>query len=244
MIIVFDIGNTNIHLGYYKDNKLLRTEIYKTEIEIGKDLLKKILYKNEIEGVGISSVVPQLSEKLVKHLRREFNIKPLLIDAKIKMPVRIAYKNLGADRIANLNGAYLKYHSPILIFSFGTAITGDLVSREGIHLGGFIAPGIESQLSLLNQRTALVRNIKLKSPQNFFGRSTSECVSSGILYGIKFLVRGFIQEAKNTYRDGLKVIATGGWAKRMMRLIPELEIYDGEITLYGIFNLYKYNLNG
>lgn len=240
MILVLDIGNTNIHTGIYKSDRLIKTENWITSNGIEKRILK-ILSRKKIEGIGIASVVPELNQKLKIFFEKKFRIKPLFISAKIKMPVEIAYKDLGADRIANIVGAYVRYSCNFMVFSFGTAITGDAVLKSGVHLGGLIMPGMETQLWSLNEKTALIKNITLTVPKNLLGRNTNDCVRSGIFNGTRLAIQEFIREVCRTSKNDFKIIATGGWGKKMFHYIPQIDRYDRDLTLYGILKLYYYN---
>ncbi len=242
MILIFDIGNTNIHIGYYRDDKLIQTKKWRTANGLNNKLLKNLIFKKSIEGVGVASVVPLLNQKLSGFFLNNYFIKPFLVSAKIKMPVKIAYKNLGADRIANINGAYIRYKCDLIIFSFGTAITGDVVLKNGVHKGGLIMPGVETQLWSLKKKTALIKNVHLEKCLSLLGKSTNGCVQSGIINGIKFSVEGFISRIKKLYKRNFQVIATGGWASRLCQIISGIDNCDNYLTIYGIHQLYKQNV--
>ncbi|MGB9720799.1 MAG: type III pantothenate kinase [bacterium] len=239
MILTLDVGNTNIHIGVYQNEKLIRVDLMKTQKYFDKSLFRKLFHKYDIECVGIASVVPALNRNLSRYFEKKHNIKPLFVGPKLHLPVKIAYKTLGADRIANISAGFFRYHTDFIIFAFGTAITGDVVSKKGIHLGGMIMPGIETQLWSLNQRTSLVKCTSLSARTSYLGKNTCECVQSGIFCGIMFSIQGFIKKfgEENRY----KVIATGGWGRKMTRVIPEIDRYDPDLTLYGIVKLCHYN---
>jgi type III pantothenate kinase len=242
MILTLDVGNTNIHFGLYKNNRLTKTgkiSLLKSLAE--KKFLKDVPGQCSIEGVAIASVVPSLNPKFARYFKKEMRIDPLFVTPKLKMPVKIAYPSIGADRIANINAGFLRYHCNLLIFSFGTAVTGDVVSKNGLHSGGVILPGLETQLWSLHQRTALIKQIALKPPTRYIGRNTSECVQSGIFNGMIFCIQGFIKKIATDRRNRYRVIATGGWGGKMAQFISEIDTYDQDLTLYGILKLYKYN---
>ncbi|MCX7994229.1 MAG: type III pantothenate kinase [candidate division WOR-3 bacterium] len=241
MILTFDIGNTNIHIGFYQDDQLIGTKKWCLRNGLNKKVLNGLCGRKRVEGAAIASVVPELSHILGKYLKEKFALKPFFVNATVKMPVKIAYNTLGADRIANINGGYLRYGGDLIIFSFGTAITGDVVSKEGFHLGGIILPGPETQLWSLNQRTALVKNVSLNGPIKLLGKSTVECVRTGILNSTKFSIERFVKEIKKNYKRDYRIIITGGWAKRFSKLITGIDWFDEYLTIYGIYELYKKN---
>jgi len=241
MILIFDIGNTNIHIGYYENGRLIQKQNLPTAEGMDKKLLKELLYKKSIEGVGVASVVPSLEQKLYRFCK-DHSINTFFVSTRIKMPVKIAYNNLGADRIANINGAYIRYRDDLIIFSFGTAVTGDVILKSGIHRGGLIIPGVQTQLWSLKQKTALIKGIRLKKLIPLLGKNTNDCVLAGIINGIKFSIEGFIAKIKKVYKRDFLVIATGGWAKRLCPLVSGIDRCDLHLTLYGIYQLYKQNV--
>lgn len=241
MILTIDIGNTNIHIGLYHQEKMFLNKKYATKYGIDKKFFRKLCRTKNIEGIGIASVVPTLGNKLIRYFKKDFGIEPLVICSALKMPVKIAYKNLGADRIANIVGGFSRYHRNLIILSLGTAITCDVILKNAIHLGGIILPGLETQLWSLKQRTALLKNIQLEPPSSLLGKNTNECIRSGIINGTKFGIQGFIQKIKKTTGKHYKIIATGGDAKKFSGVIPEIDIYDQDLIHYGILNLYYYN---
>lgn len=242
MILTIDIGNTNIHIGLHHYEKMVRSKNYKTKHRIDKEFFRELFRTHNIEGAGIASVVPTLGRKLTSYLVKNFDIKLIVVCAALKMPVKIAYKNLGPDRIANIAGGFIRYHRNLIILSFGTAITCDVVLKNGIHSGGIILPGPETQFWSLKQRTALLKNTNFKLPSSILGTNTNECIQSGIINGIKFSIQGFIHKIKKTTGRKYKIIATGGGAQKMINLIPEIDYYDPNLTHYGILKLYYYNV--
>lgn len=241
MILVFDIGNTNIHIGIYRNGNLIYTQNWLTKDGLNKNFINKLFYKNEIVGVGIASVVPQMSKVLCKYLM-QFSIKPFLINANIRMPVKIAYNSLGADRIANINGGYIRYKDDLIISSLGTAITLDVVTKIGNHIGGIIMPGPDIQFWSLSQRTVLIKNIQLKSQTRLLGKNTNECIQSGVLNGVKFSIEKFVEAIKKIYKKNYRLVVTGGWAERLSNLTRMTIQYDKDLTLYGVYQLFKQNV--
>ncbi|MGQ9533953.1 MAG: type III pantothenate kinase [bacterium] len=241
MILTIDIGNTNIHIGLYHNEKMVLYKRWATVNGIGKKIFRNLLVNKDIDGIGIASVVPVLGNQLILYLEKNLGMKPVVICSTIKMPVKIAYRNLGADRIANIVGGFLRYRSNLIILSFGTAITCDVVSKDATHLGGIIIPGIETQLWSLRQRTALLKNMQLKPPLRILGKNTNECICSGIINGTRFSIQGFIREIKKIIGGNSKIIATGGAGKKMIHYLSEIDNFDGDLTHYGILKLYHNN---
>ncbi|MEO0184446.1 MAG: type III pantothenate kinase [candidate division WOR-3 bacterium] len=241
MILTLDVGNTNIHIGVYQNERLIKAELMETKKYFDRNLLRRLFNQYNIEGVGIASVVPTLNQRLRECIEKVYDIKPIFISSGLKLPVKIAYKQLGADRIANVCAGFFRYHTDLIIFSFGTAVTGDVISKKGVHLGGIIMPGIKTQIWSLSKKTVLVKHTSLSAKINYLGKNTRECVQSGVFYGIVFSIQGFIKKVEKDIRTKYQIIATGGWGRKMAKAIPRINKYDQDLTLYGILKLYHYN---
>ncbi len=241
MILALDIGNTNIHAGLYQNERLTELIILPTKNAVKSKFLTPIFRNRNIEGVGIASVVPILDQRIIGYINNHYGVKTILVNSSLKMPVRMAYKNLGADRIANIVAGFYRYQHDIIIFAFGTATVYDVVLKTGIHLGGAIFPGIDTQLRSLNEQTAQIKTFTLKTSSRLLGKNTDECIQTGIFNSTKFAVQGFIRATMRLRKHKYKTIATGGWGKIMSRLVPEISRYDSDLTLYGILKLFCYN---
>lgn len=245
MVIAIDIGNTNIHLGWYDKEILKRMITIPNKGRLNRGILKKIFFKDEIEGVAIASVVPEVCKNFTDYFKKNLPFAPLIISAKLKSPVRFYYHNLddlGADRVANIIGGFSLCKRSLIVFSFGTAITADVVSKDGKYLGGIIFPGIETSLWSLKNRTSLLKNVSFKKPKNLLGKSTARCVQSGIFNGTKLMVQGFIREIEKKMRIRFYCLCTGGWGRFMKDHIPEIDLYKPDLTLKGIIKLYYLNV--
>lgn len=154
MLLVIDVGNTNIVLGVFKGKELLdhwriSTNKLRTTDEYGV-LIRDLFYLNDvnsedIDSIIISSVVPPVMPTLERMCQRYFGLVPLIIGPGVKTGMDIKYDNpreVGADRIVNAVAAYAKYGGPVIIIDFGTATTFCAVDKKGNYLGGSICPGI------------------------------------------------------------------------------------------------------
>jgi len=245
MVVIIDIGNTNTHMGIYKSKKLMETYTIPTSEKFDSVRIKKLFEGKQFEGAAIASVVPALTTNFVSYFRKNFCIAPIIISSKLNMPIKFDYykpETLGADRIANVVGGLEKYRKDLLIIDFGTATTFDVVFKDGNYAGGIIFPGVKALLLALTEKTALLPNVALKKPLRLIGRSTEECIRSGIFYGTVALVKGIINRLKEEGRSNLLCISTGGWGKMMTSLIPEIARYDPNLCLYGILKIYYYNV--
>lgn len=254
MLLAIDIGNTHTVFGIYKNAKLVAdwrvtSMLQRTEDEVGtqvKLFLKeaRIPLKN-IQGVGISSVVPNLTDIFSMMARKYFGVEPLIISSSLDLGIKIQYddpNSVGADRICNAVAGYAAFGGPLIIIDFGTATTYDVVSGSGDYLGGVIAPGVETSAVDLHRRAAKLPKIELHFPKTIVGKDTVSSMQAGILYGTVDAMEGMVERIQRELRkrEGIKakVIATGGFSYLMAshttiiaECVPTL-VLDGVRLIY------------
>lgn len=253
MILVFDVGNTNIVMGAYQDSRLLkhwriRTDNQRTCDEYG--VLIKSLFDYDgldlaaVEAVAISSVVPSLTMEMEWMADKYFSCRPLLVGPGIKTGLAIKYDNpreVGADRVVNAVAAYHKYGGNLIIIDFGTATTFCVVNEKGEYLGGAIAPGIKISMEALFARAAKLPRVELVRPRSLIGRNTVASMQAGIVYGFVGQVEGIINRMKKELGINPRVIATGGLAGVIARETDAIEVVDEFLTLDGLRIIYELN---
>lgn len=254
MILVLDVGNTNIVLGVYEKDELkhywrIATNRNSTEDEYG--LLIKSLFEHEgtscqdIKGIIISSVVPPIMNALERMCTKYFGIEPLIVGPGIKTGLNIKYENpkeVGADRIVNAVAAIHAYGSPLIIIDFGTATTYCFIDEQGRYMGGAIAPGINISTEALYTKAAKLPRIEIVPPSNIVGKNTIEAMQSGIIYGYVGQVEGIVSRMKAQAKKQSKVIATGGLANLIAQEAKIIDIVDPLLTLKGLHLIYKRNM--
>ena len=254
MLLVVDIGNTNIVLGVYQGSKLLRHWRIATRVEQTGDEYG-ILVANLFQLAGISldrvkfaiiaSVVLPIQSALVRMFKRDLGILPLLVGPGIKtgMPIRCDNpREVGADRIVNAVAAFEQVKQAVVVVDFGTAITFDLVSDKGEYLGGAIAPGLGLATNALYEKTAQLPSIDLARPRTVIGRNTVAAMQSGLYWGYVGLVDGLIvRMIEESTFDSVRVIATGGLARLIAGESERIELVDEYLTLTGLQLLYERN---
>lgn len=254
MILVCDVGNTNIVLGVFQGEKLLKdwrisTDKNKSSDEYGLIIDQLFKYNGlkieDVEGVIISSVVPNLMYSLQAMSIKYLNKEPLIVGPGIKTGVNIKYDNpkeVGADRIVNAVAAYEKYGGPIIIVDFGTATTFCAISKDGEYEGGTIAPGIIISSEALFQRTAKLPKVELIKPEKVISKNTVRGLQSGIIYGyvglVDYLVRRMLEEMNGEVKD---VIATGGLSTLIASESETITKIDKLLTLEGLRIIYEKN---
>jgi type III pantothenate kinase len=186
--------------------------------------------------VVVSSVVPARNRAILKAGKR---LELLWLDSTLKLGVEIDYpvpKSIGADRLANAAAVTALYGFPAIVVDFGTAVTFDIISDRAAYIGGVIAPGLEAMTDFLYQRTALLPKICLKEPRRAIGRSTSEAMLSGAIFGYRGLVREILARirAEQFPRKKVFIVATGGYAKLIAGRLAEIGVVHPHLTLEGL----------
>lgn len=246
MLLVVDIGNSNIVLGTYENKELKRhwrisTDRQRTGDEYGM-LINNLfnfhqLRLEDVEAIIISSVVPSLIVPFSKMCERYFHIKPLIVGPGTKTGICIKYENpreVGADRIVNAVAAYHKYGGPLIIIDFGTATTFCALTEKGDYLGGAIAPGIGISSEALFQRTSKLPRIELKRPKSVICRNTVTSMQSGIIYGAAGQIDEIVRRMKEELGGEAKVIATGGLANLIAEVSSTIDAVEPFLTLEGL----------
>ena len=256
MILVIDIGNTNIKLGVYDCNKLiaswrLSVSAPRTSDEIGiyiKNLFEEIgLSKDDFEGVIMSSVQPSLNYTFERACEYYVGKKPMIVGPGTKTGLNIKYSNpqeVGADRIVNSVAAYKLYGGPCIVIDFGTATTFNAISASGEFLGGCIAPGIKTSRNSLTDSTAKLPTVELVKPNSVIGKTTIGNMQSGIIYGFTGLVKNIVAAIKKEMKaPDAKVIATGGLSELITSNDDEntIDKVDRVLTLNGLKLIYNMN---
>ena len=245
MVVVLDIGNTNIHLGLYHGDTLVRHLVYSLSEKTIENKMSKAIYDRKLEGGAIASVVPSLTPRYIRFFKRRLALSPLLITPDVECHLTFGYykpHQLGADRIAAAAGGLARYKRDLIIINFGTATTLDIIFKNGHYPGGIITPGVETAMNALVNRTALLKEVPLRKRVDLIGRSTEECIQSGIYNGTIAMVRGLMQMIRKRFKKRFLCIATGGWSKVIAPGIPEITHVDSDLCLYGILKIYNYNV--
>lgn len=252
MLLVVDIGNTNITLGVFDKEQLIgtfrmTTTIQRTSDEYGMfltDLLHmKQITDKQIEAVIISSVVPQIMYSFNSAIIKYFHTTPIIVGAGIKTGIKIATANpkeIGADRIVDAVGAYEIYGGPVIVIDFGTATTYDLVDEKGTFLAGITSPGIRISANALWSGTAKLPEVEIKKPSTILAKDTITSIQAGLVYGYIGQTKYIIQKIKEECGfSNIKVVATGGLGNLMSHETEEIQIYDSELTLKGLRLIYE-----
>lgn len=182
-------------------------------------------------SVVVASVVPSAS----RVLRRAFP-RAQFIGSRTRtaFTTLVDRRTIGTDRLANVAAAHARFGRNVLVASFGTAATFDVIDADGIHRGGAIAPGWQSFAAILPARTALLPRTAAEKAKRFSGRNTREALRAGVAGGYAAMVGQLIARMKSEARiEKLRVICTGGDAAVVGALFPRKPVSDPLLTLRG-----------
>jgi type III pantothenate kinase len=251
MLLVVDVGNTHTVLGLYEAKKLIhhfrvQSERGRTEDEYHVLFATLVqlagVQPKEITSSILASVVPPLTESIVRAVRRAFGHEIIVVGPGIKTGMPILYENpreVGADRIVNAIAAYERVHAGVIVVDFGTATTFDCVSNRGEYLGGAIAPGIGLSADALFTRAARLPKIEIVRPPHVLGRNTVHSMQSGLVFGYAGLVDGMIERLRAEMGYPCTVLATGGEAMLIRAESKLIDDVDPHLTLDGLRILFE-----
>lgn len=250
MLVVIDIGNTNITMGLFDRDQIignyrLTTKLERTSDEYGFMLLSFLnashIGQEQIDDIIIASVVPKVMYSFTNSIKKYFNKEPIIVGPGIKTGISIRIdspKSLGADRLVDAAGAYYMYGGPCLVVDFGTATTFDVVSANGEFLGGSTAPGIGISTSALSSQAAKLPEVEIKKPKKAIAKNTVDSMQAGIVYGYIGLTEHIIRVIQKEYPEPLKVISTGGLGRIIFNETKLIDVYDPDLTFKGLKIIY------
>lgn len=251
MLLAVDIGNTHTVLGVYKGEKLVadwrvtsssnrtadETWLTTKSLCIDADISPALL-----NGIGISSVVPDLTDIFAIISRKYLKVEPVIVDGSMNLGFKIHYKDpsaVGADRLCNAIAGFRKHGGPLIIIDFGTATTFDVIAANGDYLGGVIALGLESTAAELHRRAAKLPKIELHFPERIVGSDTVSSMQAGVMFGAVDAVEGMIRRIQEELGSKTKVIATGGLASIVAQHTPVIEACEPSLVLDGVRLIYE-----
>jgi type III pantothenate kinase len=247
VLLVVDVGNTQTHIGLSDRGEItsewrLATVRHRTSDEIAGLLqgffsLMGMGLREAVDEVGIASVVPRLTQQWVEMCQKHLGVEAFVVGPGARTGMRIVMKNpaeVGADRIVNAAAAYETYGGPCIVADYGTATTFDVINAEGDYIGGVIAPGIEVSLEALTTRAAKLIKVEVAEPEHAIGKSTTEALQSGAVYGFAGEIEGIVHAIWRELGEEVQVVATGGLAELIARNTDVVSAVDQLLTLRGI----------
>jgi type III pantothenate kinase len=256
MLLVLDVGNTNIGIGLFDGTRLVtqfRVQSARSRttdeyvVFVRSTLAMREVDHRAVRAAIIASVVPTLTETMAEMVRRAFAREPLVVGPGIRTGMPILYENpreVGADRIVNAVAAYEQVGGAVVVVDFGTATTFDCVSPKGEYLGGAITPGIQISADALFSRAAKLSGVEIAAPPRVVGRNPAHSMQSGIVFGYAALVDGMVARIRRELGYPCAVIATGGLAPLIARHTETIERVDDNLTLEGLRLVHERNACG
>jgi type III pantothenate kinase len=249
VILVFDVGNTELTIGLFSESTLrghwrIMTDVSRTPNEFGV-LLRALLAtdgfsSDVVESVAIGSVVPRVTVPLGEACQQYFRVgEPLIVDARTPLPITLDVDEpltVGADRLINTLAASRLYGRDAIVVDMGTATTFDCITADGVFLGGVIAPGVLTSAETLTRRTSTLPATEIVVPSRVIGKRTEECIRAGVLFGAADSIDGIVGRIKKDWprQQVPVVIATGGIAETMATLCSSFDRVEPYLTLQGL----------
>ena len=255
-LLAIDIGNTNLTLGLFDDDRLAGSWRATTRADATPDELAALCVQllalgnarlDDVDAAAIASVVPPLTATLTGALTARFRagVETLIVDAAALegvLPIEIDRPSeAGADRLCNALAARTEFGGPAIVVDLGTSTNFDLVSAEGAYIGGAIAPGLGLSLEALVGRASKLPRIELRRPKRAIGTSTVAAMRSGTVLGYIGLVSGLLTALRGELverspaESRVTVIATGGYTNaEWLQEVPGIDAVEPDLTLRGL----------
>lgn len=253
-LLAADIGNTNVTVGLFEDDRLARswraiTRANATSDEVASMLTGLLALDahrlDELDAIAIASVVPSLTETWERLAAERVGVAPVAIEAAALegvLDIRIDRPSeAGADRLANALAARIEFGGPAIVIDLGTSTNFDLVDASGAYIGGAIAPGMGLSLEALVGRASKLPRIELRRPPTAIGANTIHAMQSGTVLGYIGLVSGLLTALRTELLERspegsrVTVIATGGYTHQpWLRDVPGVDAVEPDLTLRGI----------
>jgi type III pantothenate kinase len=254
MLLAIDVGNTHTVLGLYDGEELVRHFRIQSvrgrtadEFRVVLSSLMRLaeLDPKQVDASILASVVPSLTETMVRAVRVAFGHEMIVVGPGVKTGMPILYeipREVGADRIVNAVAAYERVRGGVIVVDFGTATTFDCISHRGEYLGGAIAPGVQISAESLFSRAAKLPRAELSKPPRVLGRNTVHSMQSGIIYGYVELVDGLVERLAKEMGYPCTTLATGGLASLIRSESRTIDEVVDSLTLEGLRILYERNI--
>lgn len=253
MLMVVDVGNTNISCGIFDKDKLVAKFRFITKqnrtsdelaLQIHSILEVKHLDEKDVDGVVLSSVVPNLNNDLINAFKQLFNVEPLIVASGIKTGLKINTddpRSIGSDLIVDAVAAYQRYKDACLVIDFGTASKFLYINESGEFQYGIISPGLEIYANSLWQMTAQLPAVQLTKPESILAKNTVHSMQAGIMYGYIGLAEGIIKQIRKEIGHDFKRLATGGLGRYIYKETDLIDEYDPDLAYYGMKYIYEKN---
>ena len=253
MIFTIDIGNSNINVdavdgGISVFHCRISSSRYRTGDEYAV-LLKNISEQhgfdlNDVTGAIISSVVPKLTSVLKYAVKLCTGCDALVMAPGVKTGLNIRIDDpgeMGSDIVAAAVGAITRYPLPCVLIHIATATSIGVIDKNGCYIGGLICPGHILGQVALEKGASRLPSVSLDAPKKVIGRSTGECIRSGIVYGAAAMLDGLIDRIADELGEAPTVVATGETGEDIVTNCRSEIIFDKELKMRGLLNIFEKN---
>ena len=253
MLLAIDIGNTNLVIGCFRDDKILfkariATDRTRTSDQYGVEIKNMLeaygVNRSDIKDCIISSVVPPVFNSVRTGVVKIIGKQPMVVGPGLKTGLNIHVdvpSQVGSDRIVIAVAALAEYKAPLLLMDLGTATTIEAVEPDNVYMGGVIIPGVRVSLDALTSRAAQLPGISLDQPKKVIGKNTVDCMRSGMMYGTAAMIDGLVERMEEELGHRCTLIATGGLAQFITPLCKREIILEKDLLLKGLNIIYKKN---
>ena len=254
MILLLDIGNTNINIAVADGDRIIAkwriSTIHNRTADEYIALLTQLMSNQKIEpsdikDVAISSVVPPIMMHINKMCQSLFGVSAKVIGAELHARIQVKTdkpSEVGADRIVNAVGVAKLYGTPAIVVDFGTATTFDIVDKNGDYCGGVISPGVNLSLHALHEFAARLPSVPVERTAKVIGTNTRDAMQSGVYWGYVGLIEGLLVRIKSEMDGKPIVVATGGLAPLFAEGTTAIEHIDADLTIVGLLEIYNHYL--
>ncbi len=237
--IVIDVGNTSTSMGRWENGEVSCITAINGGIKDPAAVEAALVAADaaSADSAMIASVVPAVNQTWVWLMKRLFNLDLEILTYRTPMPVGIDYpkpEQIGADRLADAAGAYVRHGAPVIVADFGTALTFDIVDLDGNYIGGVIAPGLPLMTNYLHEKTAQLPLVDLRGEFPARGDSTENAMKIGAKLGHRGMVREIAEYIKEFTGSGTVLCATGGYAEWALEGLAMECIIEPDLTLFGL----------
>lgn len=253
MILVIDIGNSNIVFGFYQDNKLikvLRTQTIKHQTV--DEFMAVVMVMTQANNVDLSlvkggmmaSVVPNLTRVVVEGFKRLVGVEVMVLGPGVKTGLKIEIDEpheLGSDLVAGAIGAIESYPVPLVVVDLGTATTFGVIDDRKAFIGGIIQPGINISLQALIKQTSLLPDVLLKPSPSVIAKNTTQAIQVGLIDGAASSIEGIVMRIEDALKQSVTVVLTGGLSPIVATRCNREIILDEHLLLHGLYRIYQKN---